>query len=135
MVAATISRVRSAIWRVWAAATPLRPAEPASTEPALRHVEPPPRPPASPETRRDAPERPAHAPESAISWRQPSRVLRVFRTGGARAPRWRLTPRPRTLRQVDEHELRSGDAVFRCDDDLRIAEWNEGAEKLTGVAA
>lgn len=36
---------------------------------------------------------------------------------------------------MDEHELRSGDAVFRCDDDLRIAEWNEGAEKLTGVAA
>ncbi len=32
-------------------------------------------------------------------------------------------------------EVRSGDAVFRCGDDLRIVEWNSGAEELTGTAA
>lgn len=32
-------------------------------------------------------------------------------------------------------EVRSGDAVFRCGDDLRIVEWNAGAEELTGTAA
>jgi DNA-binding CsgD family transcriptional regulator len=32
-------------------------------------------------------------------------------------------------------QLRSGDAVFRCGDDLRIVEWNEAAEQLTGVPA
>lgn len=32
-------------------------------------------------------------------------------------------------------ELRSGDAVFRCGADLRIAEWNAAAEELTGIRA
>src|SRR5213592_4041646 len=40
----------------------------------LRAVTPPPMPPASPATRRRAPERPAHAPERTISWHKPSSV-------------------------------------------------------------
>lgn len=33
-----------------------------------------------------------------------------------------------------KEQLRSGDAVFRCGDDLRIVEWNAAAEDLTGIA-
>jgi len=39
MVDATISRVQDAIWHAWAARASLRPAEPASARPALRHVD------------------------------------------------------------------------------------------------
>lgn len=37
-----------------------------------------------------------------------------------------------TIARVDE-QLRSGDAVFRCDDDSRIVEWNAAIEDLTGI--
>lgn len=31
--------------------------------------------------------------------------------------------------------VRSGDAVFRCSDGVRVAEWNAAAERLTGISA
>lgn len=36
---------------------------------------------------------------------------------------------------MEDEQLRSGEPVFRCGDDLRIVEWNDAAERLTGVSA
>ncbi len=64
-------------------ATParIRPAEPASTVPALRLVGRAPMLPASASVRRGAPDAPARAPEQAISGDQPSRYRRSARSG------------------------------------------------------
>jgi methylated-DNA-[protein]-cysteine S-methyltransferase len=62
------------IWNAWAAPARLRPAEPASTEPALRRVGHSPMLPASPSVRRGAPDAPARAPERTTSRHQPSRL-------------------------------------------------------------
>src|SRR4051794_19431491 len=79
-----------AIWHAWAAPARLRPAEPASTVPALRRVGRSPMLPASASVRLDAPDAPARAPQSAIPWHHPSRLAavalsgkRIFITGGA----------------------------------------------------
>lgn len=61
--------------------------------------------------------------------------LRVSRNRGPAAHRCPLAERLRNLRAVHDERLRSGDAVFRCGDDLRIVDWNDEAERLTGVAA
>src|SRR5436309_10388164 len=58
--------------------TRLRPAEPASASPALRHVDRFPLPPAARSVRRGAPDAPARAPEQTISWPQPSSAVTVL---------------------------------------------------------
>src|SRR5712691_994576 len=83
MIDATISRARNAIWRVWAAPAHQRPAEPASGGRPLPAAGPAPMLPASPSSRRRAPELPARAPRRAISWHQPSLDDRLNRGCGA----------------------------------------------------
>ena len=72
-----------AIWHAWAAPARLRPAQPASTVPALRRVGPSPMLPASASARLDAPDAPARAPQSAISWHHPSRAACALAAGAA----------------------------------------------------
>jgi DNA-binding CsgD family transcriptional regulator len=61
--------------------------------------------------------------------------MRVFRNRRPSAHRCSGTAPLPTLRAVEDEQLRSGDPVFRCGEDLRIVEWNEAAEQLTGIRA
>ena len=67
MLDAMISRVRRAIWHTWAAEARLRPAEPATAVPPLRHAGRFPLLPAARNVRRGAPGPPARPPAQAIS--------------------------------------------------------------------
>ena len=112
------------MWHAWAAPARLRPAEPASTAPALRRVGPSPMLPASASVRLDAPDAPARAPQSAISWHHPSAPSASPRQVRASRSRAQTTPRPGrpTLRA---RRSPSPSARTRCGGRLGIGEIDE----------
>jgi len=44
-------------------------------------------------------------------------------------------PEPRSCNAMTELQVRSGDALFAWDEDLRIVLWNTEAERITGISA
>src|SRR5438876_533331 len=99
MVDATISRARSAIWHAWAAEAQLRPAEPASAGPALRHVDRFPLPPAARTARRGAPDVPARAAS-----RRPHGINHLVRSRA-----WPYAPRLKVARDEKPYVLPEGE--------------------------